>query len=356
MTTAESDTASLNRDEITCVEISDAAVMDKRPLVSVHMLTYNHEPYIAQAIEGVLIQKTDFPIELVIGEDCSTDRTREIVLAYQRKHPDVIRVVLWDKNVGARRNSRKLNELLRGKYVALNEGDDYWIHPKKLQMQVDIMEADPKVGLVHGGADMYHVARGRRHPWKPKPSDYDDGDIFHKYMNGKYFVFTATACVRMDLYRAVLRDNPDGWDRRFLMGDTQLWLELSRVTRFKLINEPLAIYGMLPESAVRSRDIRKEIRFWKSNFEMLMHYVHKYNAGTATRRYLRNSYARQFLYYACMSGDCELADEAWRELTDVNAHMRLSDRVYRVGAKHASIRPAIRVIRRFAKFLVHPQA
>lgn len=74
--TEEPDTASLNLDEITGIGMSDPAVMNKHPPVSVHMITFNHEPYIAQAIEGVLMQKTDFPIELVIGEDCSTDRTR----------------------------------------------------------------------------------------------------------------------------------------------------------------------------------------------------------------------------------------------------------------------------------------
>ena len=68
------------------------------PLVSVKMITYNHAPYIARAIEGVLHQKTVFPFELVIGEDCSTDGTREIVFKYQRKHPDVIRVVASEKN------------------------------------------------------------------------------------------------------------------------------------------------------------------------------------------------------------------------------------------------------------------
>lgn len=75
----------------------DRLVLD--PLVSVVMVTYNHEPYIAQAIEGVLSHETDFPIELIIGEDCSTDRTREIVLDFQRRYPEIIRALLSRQNV-----------------------------------------------------------------------------------------------------------------------------------------------------------------------------------------------------------------------------------------------------------------
>ncbi|HJO23035.1 MAG TPA: glycosyltransferase, partial [Myxococcota bacterium] len=73
------------------IEISDSQVMALEPVVSVYMSTYNHAEYLAQAIEGVRAQRTTFPIELVIGEDCSTDRTREIAIEYQQRHPDLIR-------------------------------------------------------------------------------------------------------------------------------------------------------------------------------------------------------------------------------------------------------------------------
>ena len=85
-------------DEIPSQEISDPAVLSKNPVVSVKMITYNHEPYIPQAIEGVLMQETNFPIELIIGEDCSTDGTREIIFDYQQKYPDIIRVITSEKN------------------------------------------------------------------------------------------------------------------------------------------------------------------------------------------------------------------------------------------------------------------
>src|SRR5512137_2891725 len=109
------------------------------PLVSVSMLTYNHAPYIAQAIEGVLRQKTNFAFELVIGEDCSTDGTREIVLAYAAEFPRVIRVITSERNVGSTKNSWRTFRACVGKYIAWCEGDDYWHDMGKLQLQFDYL-------------------------------------------------------------------------------------------------------------------------------------------------------------------------------------------------------------------------
>ena len=114
------------------------------PKVSVSMITYNHEAFIAQAIESVLMQQCDFPFELVIGEDCSTDRTREIVRDYQEKHPDKIRLLLPETNLGMMRNFVQTMQACRGTYVALLEGDDYWTSPKKLQKQADYLDSHPE--------------------------------------------------------------------------------------------------------------------------------------------------------------------------------------------------------------------
>lgn len=119
------------------------------PLVSVRMSTYNHEKFIAQAIEGVLMQKTNFPFELIIGEDCSTDRTREIVVDYANRYPDIIKPILHEKNVGSKLNGRACKAACRGKYIAICEGDDYWIDLLKLQKQVDFMENHPECSLCH---------------------------------------------------------------------------------------------------------------------------------------------------------------------------------------------------------------
>ncbi len=119
------------------------------PLVSVAMLAYNHERFVAEAIESVLAQKTDFPVELAIGEDCSPDGTRAICERYARQHPERIRLLPAERNLGMFANLGRTLTACRGKYVALLEGDDYWTDSHKLQAQVDLLEQDETVALVY---------------------------------------------------------------------------------------------------------------------------------------------------------------------------------------------------------------
>src|SRR5687768_9709407 len=129
-------------------EVADTAVMQVSPVVSVQMLVYNHEPFLAEAIEGVVKQQCSYPFELVIGEDCSTDRSRAIALDYQARYPGIIRVLFSDRNVGMLPNARRVRARSRGRYIAFCEGDDYWIDPHKLQHQVDLLEARSDVTAV----------------------------------------------------------------------------------------------------------------------------------------------------------------------------------------------------------------
>jgi glycosyltransferase involved in cell wall biosynthesis len=106
------------------------------------MITYNHERFIAQAIESVLAQKVDFEVELIVGEDCSTDGTRRIVQEYAHKYPNVIRALLPDKNVGAQKNCISVFEACAGDFIACLEGDDFWTDPQKLAKQAAFLDAN----------------------------------------------------------------------------------------------------------------------------------------------------------------------------------------------------------------------
>ncbi|WPR71615.1 glycosyltransferase [Flavobacterium sp. NG2] len=128
-----------------------------KPLVSVSVATYEQEDFIRECLEGILMQKTNFDFEIVIGEDESNDKTREICKEYAEKYPDKIRLFLRDRKLTALYDSKgqfykSLNGTVtflscRGKYIALCEGDDYWTDPLKLQKQVEFLESNPEFGI-----------------------------------------------------------------------------------------------------------------------------------------------------------------------------------------------------------------
>lgn len=123
---------------------------DKKPMVSIQMLAYNHEKYIKQALDSILMQEVNFTYEIIIGEDCSKDKTRTILLGYKEKYPDKIKLILHEKNVGMHKNVEAVRRECRGKYCAYCEGDDYWTDSKKLQKQVDFLEKNKEyIAITH---------------------------------------------------------------------------------------------------------------------------------------------------------------------------------------------------------------
>ena len=117
--------------------------MDKTPLVSIVCITYNHERFIRDALDGFVMQKTNFPFEILINDDASTDGTAGIIREYESKYPDLFRCIYQTENQWGKKSPWKdiLFPMVRGKYVALNEGDDYWTDENKLQKQVDFLES-----------------------------------------------------------------------------------------------------------------------------------------------------------------------------------------------------------------------
>ena len=117
-------------------------------LVSIFCITYNHGKYIRQALDGILMQKTNFEYEVIIGDDCSKDNSRQIILEYKEKFGDKLKILFHEHNLGAIENVRIIESYAKGKYVISLETDDYWTDPYKLQKQVDYLDAHPEVFAV----------------------------------------------------------------------------------------------------------------------------------------------------------------------------------------------------------------
>lgn len=137
-----------------------ASRSDAPPKVSVVIITYNHERYVRDALDGVLAQRTDFPIEVIVADDASTDNTAAIVGEYAGRDPDRIIPVLRPENIGAVPNVVDALCRARGEYVALCEGDDYWTDPRKLARQVAMLEADPGMAMCFHRARVVHEDGG----------------------------------------------------------------------------------------------------------------------------------------------------------------------------------------------------
>ncbi len=117
-------------------------------VVSVGVVSFNQEKYIRQCLDSILSQDVDFKFEVIVGDDCSTDSTQDILKEYQTRYPDQLTLVLSERNRGISDNYKAVLSRCRGKYVALCEGDDYWISTRKLQLQVDFLEQHHDYGFV----------------------------------------------------------------------------------------------------------------------------------------------------------------------------------------------------------------
>lgn len=204
--------------------------------VAVFMVTFNHEKYIGQAIESVLMQETTFPIKIIIGEDCSTDKTASICLKYKEDYPEIIEVKLNQRNIGALNNSKQIYAecLASGaKYIAMLEGDDFWTDPYKLQKQVDFLDLNENFSSsAHQTLVKYESNEGQSNNFMNPPSDV----LYTKdLLNGRFF-HTASFVFRSSCIKKI--NIPE----KIAAGDRAIFLVCSFFGPVKFFPEPLGVY------------------------------------------------------------------------------------------------------------------
>lgn len=224
-----------------------------QPLVSICMITYNHEKYIAQAIESVLMQETDFDFELVIGEDCSTDRTREVVMSYKERYPDRIHLLLPPENMGVQENFAATIQACGGKYLAFLEGDDYWTSRKKLQRQVDFLERHPASSICfHNVTVFFDETSGDKKLYSLPYSSPNEISTILDIINENIIPTCSVMYVR-----GTLPDIPE-WTKKYWMMDWPLHLLVATKGDIGFIDIPMAAYRRHSDGACARTDfVRK---------------------------------------------------------------------------------------------------
>jgi glycosyltransferase involved in cell wall biosynthesis len=232
------------------------------------MITYNHEHYIAQAVESVMMQKTTFSVELVVGEDCSADGTRDILLDLQSRHPERIRLLLREQNLGSMRNFVQTLECCGGEYVALLDGDDYWTDPFKLQKQVELLDGDPKCVLCfhavsvlferNGQSQLLPAANECAVPDRLRLDDIISGNRM--------------ASLSVVFRRRWIPVFP-GWFYGLKLGDWPLYMMLGTHGYFRCIRDSMGVYRDHGNGAWSTKSIEKRTLAELGMLEKMRHYL-----------------------------------------------------------------------------------
>lgn len=221
---------------------------EKKPLVVISCLTYNHGAYLQDALEGFVKQKTDFPFVAIVHEDASTDNTADVLRKYAEKYPDII-LPIFEKENQYSKGDQELNKVMRAareatgaKYMAMCEGDDYWIDPLKLQKQVDFLEAHPDFGLVHT-AVFESSWKDNFNKLSVEKRLVPEGNVSEEILR-RNFIYTLSVMIRRELWEYVKKevDPLPGFDRI-------IWICLSRHTKFHYIDEVMGTYRIMKNSA-----------------------------------------------------------------------------------------------------------
>ncbi len=203
---------------------------DKRPRVTVCCVTYNHEKYIASALDGIFKQKTRFPFEVIVRDDCSTDATQQIILEFKRRYPNLLKPILEPENTYSKgiRPAPEAIKRANGEYVAFCDGDDFWRDEEKLQKQVDFLDQNEDFSICYGNSTVIdsegNEIAGALFRW---PRDYTQADL----ICGEAYLHFSTALVRNTIDLCPEKFN------RIPAGDTSFWHLLGFIGKAKYLEE-----------------------------------------------------------------------------------------------------------------------
>lgn len=239
----------------------------EQPLVSVCCLVYNHAPYLRECFEGFVMQKTNFPIEILVHDDASTDGSQEIIKEYTAKYPTLFKPIYQKENQYSKGIGVSVTYQFpraKGKYIALCEGDDYWTDPYKLQKQVDIMENNQEIIAVATNSSVVDtrgtVISDNR---VVVPSNKDGIYSLCDFLRDKHQYPTLTVVFRNnDMDEIVAEMN---YLKNPFLGDWILWVILLTKGNFYFKNEVTAAYRINPNSVTHTCNV---IKRWELDFEL----------------------------------------------------------------------------------------
>ncbi len=255
--------------------------------VSILVMTYNHEKFIRQALDSVAMQETNFEYEILISEDCSTDRTREIVLEFQKEHPDKVCLLLSEKNIHSNEIVVRGIRAARGQYIAMLDGDDYWTSPYKLQKQADFLDNHPECSLCFHNARIFYEDTGQGGAnWTP-PGQKQFSALEDIWMGN--FIATCSTMFR----KGLIAEIPEWYNDFFPITDWPLHILNAEHGTIGYIEEVMGVYryhaGGLYSPFSETKKQQETLKFYRT---INKHLNYRYN------RIIKIAISRYFFEWA----------------------------------------------------------
>lgn len=223
-----------------------------KTLISVIIPSYNRADTVGQTIESILEQKVDADIEIVIGDDCSTDNAREVLEQYRQKYPDIIRLFLREQNMGLGANWAQCVKDSKGEFICNCDNDDYWHNPDKLQLQLNHMRSHPDCNICVTNHRTHNRTTGEIRECK---AEIDQNDV-QGAMYGKNRFCNATIMYRADFLKSHI-DLDEFIRRRFSLQDWPVWVILTAYTGIDVLPVSTATFGIETTSLTRPDSIER---------------------------------------------------------------------------------------------------
>ena len=296
-------------------------------MVSIHCCAYNHEKYIRQCLEGFVMQRTNFKFEVIVHDDASTDKTATIIKECADKYPDIIKPIYQKENQYSTCKENidiALMAKTSGKYIALCEGDDYWIDPYKLQKQVDFLENNSDYVLSHTGFQYlveYSNNEFRDSNEATKKNleiiKNDLPNIIEHILNyNEYRIQTATVLYRKDAFIKTQKDKKRQNEPFFLMGDTPLWVRLYQYGKIHFLQDDTTIYRQHLNSACRETINLRKLRFNLSCAEMRTYFASLYNINQTYKEKFEKDYKAKLFEYMIYDQSYKPFIKVYHNITD----------------------------------------
>lgn len=268
-----------------------------RPIVSICCGTYNHENYISDAIEGFLMQETDFPFEIIIRDDCSTDRTAKIVKQYAERYPQLIKTIFEQENQYSKgvKHLTVTSKQAVGEYIALCEGDDYWTTPSKLQKQADFLISNPLYyGCFHDCTILYEKKENNKKPYLRIGKRIIDKDVDLTSLIDENNIAAASI-----MFKNFIDEIPKYW-RETIKGDYALMITIAAQGKIKYLPEVMSVYrvheGGVWSCRTEMYKAKEDIKFYHLLQEHFVDDSHTLKALSRKLKYTYYSLSRKLAY------------------------------------------------------------